>query len=246
MARSRKIIGVVLAVVLATLSVGVFALSSAGAETNNPHFRAKKGGKPEAATILGTSEPAEKSGTQVFQFGAKGPKVECTHTTINSSSATGLDETLSFKPEYFGNTKGTTEPECDDATTKKGATVKMEGCKFEAKLTVAVANTAEVEINCPTGEITIKTSTCTVKIGTQKSIKHILFTEKKTNGPPSGVDLVGSFAMEGITYKATPFIACGLPKETNTDGKLKGDVLFTAENSAEELLEFTTGNEKTP
>ncbi|MDX6594868.1 MAG: hypothetical protein QOI72_250 [Solirubrobacterales bacterium] len=232
MSRKRNKLGLTLGALLTVLAIsGAMLLAGAYAETNNPHFKGLNttSSKAEETIYSGTSEAS--GGTQTFE-GAW--TVSCYHAVAKAKSVTGLDEELEIEVEYFGTKTSTEEPTCETSTGLV-VDVNMEGCKYVPKL--SAGTTAVVEVKCPVGkEIDIKITNgpgeewCTVRIGPQKGINHILFHEVSTNNP-TRTDLTAEFVLEGLKYKAQPPILCGVKNETENNGKIKGNILFTGTDS---------------
>lgn len=207
-----------------------FTTTDTGEEKGQkPHFTGfnTKTNKHEATKYSGTS--GAKENVTTFKGGWT---IECYHSEMEATSATGLDETLEMKNiNYFGNEKETASPTCV-SVVKQIADVEMGGCTYIYHLESEL--TATVDIVCPKGkEITIKmtepanTVVCTWTIGEQKGLRHVLISQvTKTT-------MTAHLNLQGVTYETKGGLTnCGTLEGVRNDGEITSNVLLTGTDKA--------------
>ena len=175
MTRNLKVLGLAITAVLA-----MSAFWSASAQAANPELHCTS--TTNTCTITGTELAAHT-------FSIEGGNVRCRstlHATLNAktvSTVSGVTTTLT-ECRAFG----------------VASTVNMNGCTFTLTM-VAGSNpaTANVNVVCPAGRnITISSPSlpCTINIGTQGPLAHVVFNNSGTE--PTHVN--ASLTVTGIRY----------------------------------------------
>jgi hypothetical protein len=165
--------------VVAALAFGAAAVP--GAQAAAPEFKSEV-------------EPVLYEGDQVvpliFTIGL-GLSSKCTTAHFTGTGKTKASTSLTLTPNYGG---------CE--LFKEAAEFKTNGCTYVFNLVAASSPpTANMEIVCPAGkemEIESKVVECTVKIGAQKALKHVLFSN---GGTKKTSDYTMSFILTGIAYE---------------------------------------------
>ncbi|HEX8752684.1 MAG TPA: hypothetical protein VF731_04630 [Solirubrobacterales bacterium] len=109
-----------------------------------------------------------------------------------------------------------------------GATINPEECKYRLDLVEGSSPaTAAVSVVCPSGQSIRETNPiCTVTIGTQTGLHHVVFTN---NSSKTTRDLKASVTVEGITYTASS--GCSSPGTFN-NATWRGEITLRADNSS--------------
>ncbi|HVO53483.1 MAG TPA: hypothetical protein VMT37_03630 [Solirubrobacterales bacterium] len=194
--------------------------------------------------LLGLAALAVVAVTAVSAAGAQGAvqKIHCTTKPckITGESAAGVLTLtpIGIKLKCTAKYESTlAEETVTEATVKAeytkcksagvATTIDMNGCDFTFTSTSEVEATAKVDINCPiTGgvqdEITFTAPAlpCTIHIGPQNNLEHVVFTNEGTTEP---TDITAHVTLSNIAIKATESGCAGA-----TSADLEDTITFKA------------------
>ncbi len=189
------------------------ALCALGVLTTAPAMAAEGEFTIGTAPAAITAEQKSQEVIAVHTISGIPISLKCSVATFEGTSSTTSGKDLTLTPTYSGCTFG-----------GLAATVKMNGCKYT--FTGSAAQTATVDVTgCTTGKtITITKGNCTIAIGEQSSLSHVIFISEGTG---STMDLLAQETVSGIKSTQTGS-ECPAPGSTQSDGTYSGTTTFRA------------------
>ncbi len=143
--------------------------------------------------------------------------IKCSVVSLEGTSSTASGRDLTLTSTSSGCTLG-----------GLAATLHMNGCKYT--LTGSAERTALLDIvGCTTGKtITATKGNCTIAIGEQAGLSHVVFTSE---GTASTMDALANLTITGLKSTQTGS-ECPAPGATQSDGTISGTVTFKAFSDA--------------